>query len=208
MNNPLRKWTFEYTTIAGLMLTAQLACTSGANAAQWTAFIAAGAEGLSIEARLQALQDESEIRRLLDDYMGLLGSRDWDNYVELFAQDGELDIVEGVLKGHDAIRTRMANASARMANARQGQPQRQSADLLSNIYVNVDGDTATARSRFTFLGEDADGRFRVTGSGMYLDTLTREDGRWKIKRRSVQWDLLAGAASTPATPNTTTSTTN
>ena len=65
--------------------------------------------------------------------MGLLDSRDWDNYVQLFAKEGELDIVEGVLKGHDAIRTRMANASERMAKAREGQPQRQSADLLSNI---------------------------------------------------------------------------
>jgi len=197
MNNSLRKRAFESTAIVGLLLAAQLACA---------------AEGLSIEARLQALQDESEIRRLLDDYMGLLGSRDWDNYVKLFARDGELDIVEGVLKGHDAIRNRMANASERMANAAraQGRVQRQSADLLSNVYVKVDGDTATARCRFTFLGEDEDGRFRVTGSGMYLDTLTREDGQWKIKRRSVQWDLLAGASNTGANAptNSTTSTTN
>jgi ketosteroid isomerase-like protein len=164
----------------------------------FAAQLAFGADDPSIEARLQALQDESEIRKLLDDYMGLLESRDWDNYVNLFAKDAELDIVEGVLKGRDAIRTRMANASERMANARRGQPQRQRADLLSNIYVNVEGDTATARSRFTFLGEGEDGRFSVTGSGVYLDTLTREDGEWKIKRRSVQWDLLAGASNAGA----------
>jgi len=100
--------------------------------------------------------------------------------------------VEGVLKGHDAIRTRMANASARMATAATGAPRRQSADLLSNVYVQVDGETATARSRFTFLAEDEDGSFRVRGSGLYLDTWVREDGAWKIKRRTVQWDLLAG----------------
>lgn len=156
--------------------------------------VAAGvaAEGLSVEQRLQRLEDEAEIRRLLDDYMGLLQSRDWDNYVQLFARDGELDIVEGVLKGHEAIRTRMANASARMAEAARGRPVRQRADLLSNIYVNVEGDTATARSRFTFVGEGDDGVFRVTGSGLYLDTLVREDGRWRIKRRAVNWDLLRG----------------
>jgi ketosteroid isomerase-like protein len=168
---------------AGLMFAAQLAFS---------------ADDSSIEARLRALQDESEIRKLLDDYMGLLESRDWDNYVKLFAEDAELDIVEGVLKGRDAIRTRMENASERMANARRDQPQRQRADLLSNIYVNVEGDTATARSRFTFLGEGEDGRFSVAGSGLYLDTLTREDGAWKIKRRSVQWDLLAGASNAGA----------
>jgi len=37
-----------------------------------------------------------------------------------------------------------------------------------------------------------DGGFRVRGSGLYLDTWVREDGAWKIKRRTVQWDLLAG----------------
>lgn len=152
----------------------------------------ATAQSSTVEARLTNLESEAEIRRLLDEYMTLLDSRDWDNYVKLFAEDGELDIVEGVLKGHDAIRTRMANASARMATAAAGAPRRQSADLLSNVYVRVDGETATARSRFTFLAEDEDGSFRVRGSGLYLDTWVREDGAWKIKRRTVQWDLLAG----------------
>jgi 3-phenylpropionate/cinnamic acid dioxygenase small subunit len=167
------------------------------------AFVAgsdARAQAPNIEARLRNLESEAEIRRLLDDYMTLLDSRDWDAYVQLFATDGELDIVEGVLKGRDAIRTRMANASARMAAAAADRPQRQSADLLSNVYVRVDGDSATARSRFTFLAEDEDGRFRVTGSGLYLDTWKREAGAWTIARRKVSWDLLAGqrAAATPA----------
>jgi 3-phenylpropionate/cinnamic acid dioxygenase small subunit len=152
------------------------------------------AQEFSIEQRIERLEAEAEIRRLLDEYMDLLSSRDWDDYVQMFARDGELDIVEGVLTGHDAIRTRMANASERMANAARGQPVRQSADLLSNIFVEVDGDTATARSRFTFLSEQEDGGFRVTGSGLYIDTWTREDGHWKIKRRTVEWDLLRGAS--------------
>jgi 3-phenylpropionate/cinnamic acid dioxygenase small subunit len=180
---------------------------------KWSAFAAvlgavlfgsggAAAQAQSVEARLQQLEGEAEIRRLLDDYMTLLDARDWDAYVQMFAPDAELDIVEGVLKGREAIRTRMANASARMATAAAGQPQRQSADLLSNIYVQVDGATATARSRFTFLAEDADGSFRVRGSGMYLDTWVREGGAWKIKRRTVSWDLLAGqSAAAPAQPS-------
>jgi len=181
MNNTLRR-TFRFASLTGAVLVAQLVAP------------AAFAQQLSIEQRLERLEAETEIRRLLDEYMDLLGSRDWDNYVQLFARDGELDIVEGVLTGHDAIRTRMANASERMANAARGQPVRQSADLLSNIFVEVDGDTAKARSRFTFLGEQEDGSFRVTGSGLYIDTWTREDGHWKIKRRTVEWDLLRGAS--------------
>jgi ketosteroid isomerase-like protein len=159
---------------------------------------AADADEAVLEARLQRLEDEAEIRRLLDEYMDVLGSRDWDNYVLFFARDGELVMAEGTRKGRDDIRERMAGASERMANAARGRPQRQSADLLSNVKVEVDGDTATARSRFTFLGEDDEGNFRVTGSGLYLDTWTREDGRWVIKRRSVEWDLLRGASAAPA----------
>jgi 3-phenylpropionate/cinnamic acid dioxygenase small subunit len=179
----------------------------GVAAACWglAAFPSGAAELLSPEARLQQLEAESEIRQLLDEYMRLLDARDWDNYVQLFAKNGELDIVEGVLQGRDAIRTRMANASERMAAAAAGRPQRQSADLLSNVYVKVDGDTATARSRFTFLAEAEDGSFRVRGSGLYLDTWIREDGAWRIQRRKVDWDLLAGqnapAVSAPLSAN-------
>ena len=162
----------------------------------------AAAEGSSVEQRLHNLEAESEIRQSLDDYMQLLRSRDWDDYIKLFATDCAIDIVEGVIKGRDAIKTRMANASARMGAAAAGQPQRQSADLLSNVYVKVDGDTATARSRFTFLNEAEDGSFRVRGSGLYLDTWVRENGKWLIKYRKVEWDLLAGGGrnQAPAAP--------
>src|SRR3954470_24847593 len=58
--------------------------------------------------------------------------------------------------------------------------------------------SATARSRFTFLGEQPDGTFRVTGSGIYTDSWVREDGEWRIKSRTVDWDLLAGASAAGA----------
>ena len=163
---------------------------------------AAAAQTASMETRLRNLEGEAEIRRSLDDYMHLLRTRDWDNYSKLFATDSAIDIVEGVIKGKDAIKARMANASARQVAAAAGQPQRQSADILSNVYVKVDGDTATARSRFTFLSEAEDGSFRVRGSGIYSDTWVRENGVWLIKYRKVDWDLLfsAGRATAPAAP--------
>jgi 3-phenylpropionate/cinnamic acid dioxygenase small subunit len=176
----------RFLAFAALALTALVGSNDGA------------AQAAGVDARLRDLESEAEIRRLLDDYMTVLDAREWDAYVQFFTADGELDMAEGVVKGRDAIRTRMANASARMAAAAAARPQRQSADLLSNVYVNVDGDTATARSRFTFLAEDEDGSFHVRGSGLYLDTWKREGGAWKIARRKVSWDLLAGAAPAPA----------
>ena len=163
--------------------------------------VAVGAESLSLEARVRQLEDEATIRRQLEDYMGLLRSRDWDNYIKMFAKASpELHMAEGTVIGRDAIRTRMDNASKRMANAAAAanRPQLQRADLLSDVRVQVTGDSATARSRFTFLGEQPDGTFRVTGSGIYTDTWLREEGEWRIKSRTVDWDLLAGASAAGA----------
>jgi uncharacterized protein (TIGR02246 family) len=170
--------------IAGLVAIGCLAATS------------VSAQSSAVEARLQALEDESEIRYLLDHYMDVLGAADWDAYVALFTEDGELVMSEGTRRGRDDIKERMAGATARMAVSSSGQPARRRAELLSNIRVKVEGDTASAQSRFTFLGEDADGSFRVTGSGLYTDALERGgDNVWRIKSRTVDYDMLRGAAS-------------
>jgi len=152
----------------------------------------------AIEQRLRALENESQIRHLLDRYMDVLDAADWDAYVEFFTEDGELIMAEGTRRGREDIKERMAGASARMAANAADRPRRQSADLLSNIRIRVTGDTATARSRFTFLGENADGSFSVTGSGLYTDRLERgDDSIWRIKSRSVDWDMLRGAVNGP-----------
>jgi 3-phenylpropionate/cinnamic acid dioxygenase small subunit len=155
-------------------------------------------EKLGIEARLQRLQDESEIRRRLQDYMPLLRNRDWDHYILMFSRDAEIVMDEGTRHGRDDIRNRMAAAGERMAKAAAGKPVRQSADLLSNVEVRVRGDIAAASSRFTFLAENDQNQFVVRGSGLYLDSWIREDGEWLIKRRKVVWDLLASPGATPA----------
>jgi 3-phenylpropionate/cinnamic acid dioxygenase small subunit len=150
---------------------------------------------LGVEERLQRLQDESEIRALLQDYMGLLTARDWDNYVKLFSANSDLVMTEGTVHGREAIRTRMANATERMAKAAAAanRPARRRADLLTNVQLRVTGDIAQASSRFTFLSENDAHELVVAGSGRYLDALIREDGRWRIRRRTVDYDLLAGA---------------
>lgn len=154
---------------------------------------------LGTEARLQRLEDEAEIRRRLQDYMPLLHNRDWDKYILMFSHDGEVVMDEGVRHGRQDIRNRMAAAAERMAKAAAGKPVRQSADLLSNIEVRVRGDMATASSRFTFLNENDAGQFVVRGSGLYSDIWVREEGEWRIKRRKVDWDLLASRSKPAST---------
>ena len=184
-----------------MVVTMSYAWAGAAAAGGMSTLFGVGAESLSLEARVRQLEDEATIRRQLEDYMGLLRSRDWDNYIKMFAKASpELHMAEGTVVGRDAIRTRMDNASKRMAAAAAAanRPQLQRADLLSDVRVQVAGDSATARSRFTFLGEQPDGTFGVTGSGIYTDTWVREEGEWRIKSRTVDWDLLAGASAAGA----------
>ncbi len=194
-----------YARLPLAVLAASLAWAGTAGAGPFSTLVATAAEGLSLEARVRQLEDEATIQRQLEDYMGLLRSRDWDNYIKMFAKAApELHMAEGTVVGREAIRTRMDNASKRMAAAAtaQNRPQLQRADLLSDVRVQVTGDTATARSRFTFVGEQPDGTFRVTGSGIYTDTWVREEGEWRIKSRTVDWDLLAGASAAGAQSST------
>jgi ketosteroid isomerase-like protein len=159
---PMRKTYVAARARLPLTILAVSSAWAGAAAAGGISTLTAiGAESLSLEARVRQLEDEATIRRQLEDYMGLLRSRDWDNYIKMFAKASpELHMAEGTVVGRDAIRTRMDNASKRMAAAAAAanRPQLQRADLLSDVRVQVTGDTATARSRFTFLGEQPDGR--------------------------------------------------
>jgi 3-phenylpropionate/cinnamic acid dioxygenase small subunit len=165
----------------------------------WYAPAAGAAE--SVEARVQRLEDEATIRLKLDEYMDLLGARDWDNYIKMWSKDADLVMAEGVRHGRDDIKERMSSTSARQVAAAASRPARQRAEVLSNIRVQVHGDTANARSRFMFVGEGEDGMFRVTGSGWYTDTWIREEGEWRIKRRAVNWDLLTGQSAEDAAKN-------
>jgi hypothetical protein len=56
------------------------------------------AQTASTETKLRNLEGEAEFRRSLDDYMHLLRTRDWDNYIKLFATEPAIDIVEGIRK--------------------------------------------------------------------------------------------------------------
>jgi len=151
---------------------------------------AEAAEHEVVLARLNALEAESEIRHKLQTYMAVLGASDWDNYVNYFTRDAKLIMTEGTRVGRDDIKERMSTAGARLARAAEGRPARKRADLLSNVEIKVDGNTATAKSRFTFIAENAEGGFDVTGSGLYIDEWALEEGEWLIAARTVDYDLL------------------
>ena len=139
----------------------------------------------SLAARLQRLEDTEEIRTLLLDYGRFLDSRDLAAYSRLFAKDGEWVGGFGSAQGPAGILTFMEK------NLGTGPNRTNTYHLLTNFVIDVKGDSATAWSRWTFVTPGSDGKPVIAQAGRYDDTLVRENGRWRFKRRVASNDLPA-----------------
>lgn len=135
------------------------------------------AQADSTAARLQRFEDKDEIQQLLLDYGRHLDSRDFAAYGRLFAKDGEWVGGFGTASGGPAaIQAFMEKSMGTAPNAAKNY------HLLSNFVITVSGDTATAWSRWAFVVPGERGA-SIAQAGRYDDTLVRENGRWKFKRR-------------------------
>lgn len=139
----------------------------------------------SLAARLQRFEDKEEIQALLLDYGRFLDSRDLAAYSRLFAKDGEW------VGGFGSVQSPAAIQAFMEKNLGTGPNRGNTFHIMSNFTINVKGDTATAWSRWTFVAPGPDGRPVISQSGRYDDTLVREDGRWKFKRRVASNDIPA-----------------
>jgi len=154
----------------------------------FTAIFASSAEAqtnAALAARLQRLEDIEEIRTLLLDYGRFLDARDLPAYSRLFAKDGEWVGGFGSAQGPAGILAFMEK------NLGTGPNRTNTFHILSNFEIEVKGDTATAWSRWTFVTPGADGKPAISQAGRYDDTLVRENGKWRFKRRTASNDIPA-----------------
>ena len=134
---------------------------------------------------VQRIEDRAAIERVLVEYGRTLDARDFKAYSELFAKDGVWSGGMGTIQGPAAIQ-------AFMEKAIPGPNTAHNFHVLSNFAIDVNGDTATAWSRWTFMVPGPNSTAVAAQSGRYDDTLVREDGRWKFKRRVASNDIPAG----------------
>jgi uncharacterized protein (TIGR02246 family) len=144
------------------------------------AFAMAQAISQTIEQRLQRVEDELAIGRVLVDYSARQDARDYAGYAALFAKNGEWVNGKNVYKGREAILKMLVDL---YGTPPAGFVNNESYHIATNFQIDVNGDRATARSRHLLIMRGPKGEPTPALAGRYEDEFVREDGRWKILRR-------------------------
>jgi hypothetical protein len=183
----------------GIAMFMRFAIVGALMALPMTAAIAAP-KGLSLEQRVQRMEDESDIRRILVQYGTYLDARDFASYAGLFAPDGEWVGGFGRFRSPKAIQ---AMLEEKLGKAEAGWINKTSYHLLSNALIQIDGDKAHVVSKYLFLTNAQDaGKPVPLLAGRYEDDLIRLNGEWKIIKRVTNGIIpyRDGNAPTPPPP--------
>ena len=131
------------------------------------------------------MSDYEEIVNLLHSYPELVNTGQFEAVGELFRY-GEVSVV-----GNPKV-SRGAEEVAAMYRDSTFVPSTGPDSLLytSNLRVEIDGDTAKARSYFIAFHQKPDNVIAPVVGGRYQDTLAKQDGKWIWKARVMQIDLV------------------
>lgn len=140
----------------------------------------------TLERRLQRLEDREQIRQLLMDYGRFLDQRDFASFSRLFAEkEGEWIGGMGKAKGPEAIRKLMEDTIGKDA----GIKNTSNFHVFTNDSIRVDGDKATATTKWFFVVTGENDRPQLVYLGHYDDSFIRENGTWKFLQRVVHADI-------------------
>jgi 3-phenylpropionate/cinnamic acid dioxygenase small subunit len=128
--------------------------------------------------------DEDQVRRTLAGYCQFLDDGDFDRWIELFAEDARLVFADQVADGRRSIRTLME---------RMQPPEGRGKHITANILIDVEADSATARTDYLFVRPSGRGPVPVA-IGRYDDELVRDGDRWRFTTRTIS--ILGAPAAT------------
>lgn len=135
----------------------------------------------ALEKRVQQLQDEKAIREVVVRYGEYLDAKDYAGYASLFASDGVWTGGFGSATGPAAIQ---AMLEKNLGKPEPGFVNKSNFHLMTTVVVDVDGDTAKVRSRYMFVTASPENRPSPSLAGRYVDEFVRENGMWKIRKRT------------------------
>lgn len=137
----------------------------------------------ALPAELVAAADQMAIQNMLARYYSELGTEGHD-FGDYFLDDGVIDVNGQVATGRDEIEALYVSTAEGNAD-RRGRFHM----LLSNLRIEVDGDTATADMIWTgVLNESLTAPPKFVEQGREHDELVRRDGRWLFRHRVVTSD--------------------
>jgi 3-phenylpropionate/cinnamic acid dioxygenase small subunit len=143
--------------------------------------VAGAATKPSLEQRVQRMEDESAIRKMLIEYGAFLDGRDYAAYAGLFASNGVWVGGFGSFTGPEAI-ARMLEAN--LGKAESGFINKSNFHMLTNPIIEIDGDHAHVTSKYLFWTKSADDKPVPMLAGRYVDEFVRENGQWRIAKRT------------------------
>jgi hypothetical protein len=143
-------------------------------------------------ARLQELEDREAIRLVLRDYGRLLDERKFDEFGQLFAEEGEYvsgNTTKGPVAIADSLRRIMGSNSLGLAEP--------NFHVLFNERIELHGDTADSTSQSFFVAPGPDGAPQLIMMGSYVDSLVRTAQGWKFAKRVVRGNMSLRATPKP-----------
>lgn len=122
------------------------------------------------------VEDIIEIQQLYAVYNHVIDGGRGEEWAALFVEDGTLDTGLGfAVEGTPTARSEFAAGVPLMMPG--------SRHVATNVRIDVDGESATGSAYLQLWVADEDGGTKVLVSGIYVDTLRKEKGRWRFATR-------------------------
>ncbi len=135
----------------------------------------------SLEQRIQRLEDQSAIKRVVDTFSDLADVKDIATQMHLFTEDAQVDTYFGdtlfaSMRGREEIGKVFSDFIANFDAMYH---------MNGQFTVDIDGDKAESTHYcLVFLVGETDGKkFNNTNGVIYRDEYVRRDGRWLISKR-------------------------
>jgi uncharacterized protein (TIGR02246 family) len=119
--------------------------------------------------------DEEAIRNLIGLHSQLTDDGDYERRVDLYTDDGVFTMGDATSTGRDELLATFAATSA---------PERRGKHITANTVMEIEGDTASARTDFFFSLPSPEG-LKPLAAGRYADAFVKRDGRWLYARRLI-----------------------
>lgn len=139
----------------------------------------------SLAARVQALEDLEAIRKLIIDYGTFHDHRDYRALAALFARSGVWESGMGSGTGPEGVFKLMDDTIGH-----NPLPDGSGTfHVLTNDRITVDGDRASAVTKWMYITPGENGGPNTAILGHYDDQFIREDGQWKFLKREAPMDI-------------------